>query len=274
MERKRLYKVLTKDMISPIQSFKYELGKEYKCKDFDSNPNIDCSRGFYATDIDGLPYSFDIHRKVFEVEVWGKAVELNQFKQRYEYIKLIREVPHEEVKKLAREWEPRVGYKLSELLFPVNPFEITPPEIMEKHKELLNDWILVKDFVEDSVEASVGDLNWGPIWFSVGDLTRDLIWDTISDLNKDSFNVLPWGLSQISVRNSVWDSVADSIWAYVGSLFPEVKKWKYISHESDKYPFQPAVDLWYQGLVPSFDGKVWRLHGGENGEVLYTHDVN
>jgi len=29
------------------------------------------------------------------------------------------------------------------------------------------------------------------------------------------------------------------------------------------------VQLWELGLVPSFDGKVWRLHGGEKAAVLF-----
>ena len=33
--------------------------------------------------------------------------------------------------------------------------------------------------------------------------------------------------------------------------------------------FQAVVDLWNKGLVPSFDGKVWRLHGGPDGKVLW-----
>ena len=74
-----------------------------------------------------------------------------------------------------------------------------------------------------------------------------------------------------SVRDSVWDSVRDSVghsvwdsvWAYIGSLFPK----------PNVYLFQPAVDLWKQGLVPSYDGKIWRLHGGIRGEILYE-DIN
>ena len=77
-----------------------------------------------------------------------------------------------------------------------------------------------------------------------------------------------------SVRDSVWtsvgDSVGDSVRAYIGSLFiPVIKEWKYIEHEKGEYPFQPVVDLWKMGLVPSFDGRVWRLHGGKDARVLW-----
>jgi hypothetical protein len=72
-----------------------------------------------------------------------------------------------------------------------------------------------------------------------------------------------------SVWASVWDSVRASVWAYIGSLFPAIPEWRHIKHEVGAYPFQAAVDLWRMGLVPSYDGKKWRLHGGPRGEVLW-----
>ena len=66
-----------------------------------------------------------------------------------------------------------------------------------------------------------------------------------------------------SVRDSVGDSVRDSVWAYVSSFF----KIKY------KHDFSPLIKLWEMGLVPSFDGKVWRLHGGEKVEILWEGEV-
>jgi len=53
----------------------------------------------------------------------------------------------------------------------------------------------------------------------------------------------------------VWDSV----WAYTGSFF-KIAQWKYVKHPKEKYPYTPLVKLWEQGIVPSFDGKDWRLH--------------
>jgi len=45
------------------------------------------------------------------------------------------------------------------------------------------------------------------------------------------------------------------------SSFFNLPNWKYINHEEGENPFQPCIDLWERGLVPSFDGKTWRLHG-------------
>jgi hypothetical protein len=39
------------------------------------------------------------------------------------------------------------------------------------------------------------------------------------------------------------------------------------------YPFQSAADLWEMGLIPSFDGKKWRLHGGPNAKILWEEEI-
>jgi hypothetical protein len=75
-----------------------------------------------------------------------------------------------------------------------------------------------------------------------------------------------------SVGDSVRDSVGDSVWAsvgaYTGSFFI-IPVWKHVKHPRGKYPFAPCVQLWKLGLVPSFDGRTWRLHGGEKAKVLF-----
>ena len=84
-----------------------------------------------------------------------------------------------------------------------------------------------------------------------------------------------WASVRDSVGASVWasvrDSVGASVWAsvraYTGSFFI-IPTWKYIKHPRGKYPFTPAVKLWEAGLVPSFDGTSWRLHGGKKAAEL------
>jgi hypothetical protein len=71
-----------------------------------------------------------------------------------------------------------------------------------------------------------------------------------------------------SVWASVGDSVWDSVWAYISSLFPNIKKWEYIDHAEGVNPFQAGIDLWNMGLVPTFDGKIWRLHKGKRAEIV------
>jgi hypothetical protein len=126
----------------------------------------------------------------------------------------------------------------------IHPFQITPPDrITEEHTRLVREWASVRDSVgvsvRDSVGASVGDSVWVSVW--------DSVW--------------------VSVGASVWDSVR----AYKGSFFSlKRSEWKYTEKiNCEGYPFQPAVTLWEMGLVPSFDGKTWRLHGGPDGRVLW-----
>ena len=84
-----------------------------------------------------------------------------------------------------------------------------------------------------------------------------------------------WGLVWDSVRGSVGGSVWNLVWAYSGSAFtPVVKKWAYVKHlKKGVYPFQSGVELWKLGLVPSFDGKLWRLHSGKKAEVIWDGEL-
>ena len=82
-----------------------------------------------------------------------------------------------------------------------------------------------------------------------------MMWASVWDSVRASVRASVWA----SVRASVWASVCDSVWAYISSFF-SIANYKYIDHETGANPFQPCIDLWNLGLVPSFDGKTWRLH--------------
>lgn len=79
-----------------------------------------------------------------------------------------------------------------------------------------------------------------------------------------------------SVRASVWDSVGDSVWDSVGaytSSYVRLDQWKYtekLKYKKGENPFQSCIDLWERGFVPSFDGKVYRLHQGPKAKIVYT----
>ena len=128
------------------------------------------------------------------------------------------------------------GWRYSEAVSPINPFS-------KKHKPTKRDLELLK------------------LWASV----EDSVWDSV----EDSVRVSVWASVRVSVGDSVWVSV----WAYIGSFFTGIKKWKYISHKEGEYPFQSAVDLWRCGLVPSFDGKLWRLHSGKNARIVWEGEL-
>jgi hypothetical protein len=261
-DKMKLYKVLRHidgKLFSPFQNYEYEPGREYICVDFDPNPAEDCSRGYYATDIDGIIYSFRNlpGYEVWEVEVGGKSVEIDQFKRRYERITLLRQIPPDELKMLAEAEEENVGYKLAEALFPVNPLKIEAGSVTDEEIDLLKKWASLWD----SVWVSVCDSIWDSIWGSVWDSVRDSVWDSVR------------GSVLGSVRGSVLGSVRGSVWAYISSLYTGIKKWKYFDHPEGENPFQPCIDLWHRGFVPSFDGKIWRLHAGEKAEIVWEGEI-
>jgi len=281
-----MYKVLKRQvgkLKSPFQGMEYEPNKLYTCEDFCTDKSLDCAEGYYATDVDGLIYSFRNlpEYEVWECEVGGRKVELDQFKRRYEKIKLIRHVPNNEVKKLALEVETEVGYKLSEALFPINPLEIqrnNPPT--EEELLWLEEWVSVRNSVRNSmwnivrvsvgnsVGSSVWNSVWDSVWDSVGDSVGDGVWDSVWN-SVWNFALSVWDSVWNSVWNSVRDSVWDSVYAYISGLFPNIKNWKYIDHPEGVNPLQPGINLWKAGLVPSYDGKKWRLHAGKNAEVVW-----
>lgn len=166
---------------------------------------------------------------------------------------------------LAKRWVEKLDFKTiikSLILKPIiDPFNINPPEITEKHIKLLTQWSLVWSSVEFSVESSVRSSVKSSIGASVWDSVWSLVWSSFVESA-----VMASGWS--SVRNSVMASGWFSVRAYTSSFF-HIKKWKYIDHEPFKNPFQPCIDLWEMGLVPSFDGKMWKLHGGEKAGILY-----
>ena len=61
------------------------------------------------------------------------------------------------------------------------------------------------------------------------------------------------------MRDSVWDFVR----AYISSFFD-------IKYE---YDFSFLIRLWERGFVPSFDGKVWRLHQGKDAKIIYEGKI-
>lgn len=145
---------------------------------------------------------------------------------------------------------------MKEVLKPINPLKIKPvTKITKEHKRLLKEWASVENLVWNSVE----NLVWDSVRDSVGDSVGDSVWNSV------------WNSVRTSVGNSVWNSVWNLVWTYFGSLFKlDRNQWKYTNKIKTKgYPFQPAVDLWKQGLVPSFDGKIWRLHTGKKAKVVF-----
>ena len=151
----------------------------------------------------------------------------------------------------------------------INPLtNVVASEVTEQVKELLKQWASVRDSawpsVWDSVRDSVGASVRDSVWASV----RWAVWDSVWDSVRDSVWASVWDSVGASVRWAVWNSVWDSVRVYISSFF-NLPNWKYIKHKEGENPFQPCIDLWERGFVPSFDGKIWRLHAGPKAEIIY-----
>ena len=147
----------------------------------------------------------------------------------------------------------------------IDPLKLKASEVGPKQIALLKEWVSVRpsvrvsvrdsvrDIVGGSVRDSIRDNVWACLWVSVGDNIRDSVWTSV------------W----TSIKESVGASVWDGVWAYTGSFF-KIPVWKYIEHPKGEYPYQPLVDLWNQGFVPSFEGTTWRLHAGPKAKIVYS----
>ena len=259
MKKYKVLRVVNSELISPYQNYNYgklenALGKKMVCEDFDDNKYRECADGFYATDVDGLIYSLNGYKdnRVFEVEVSGRSVIFNEYKQRFEEQTIVRLLSKTEVRKLIKEQSKNMDWDYYHACYPVNPLNVNKLFDKDKALMLLKEW----DSVWDSV--------WDSAWASVRASVRDSVWDSAGASVRASVRASVWD----SVWDCVWASALDSVAAYISSLFPNIKRWEDIDHEEGVNPFQSGIDLWNMGLVASFDGTTWRLYKGKQAEVV------
>jgi len=221
------------DFYTGTINYRDAIGTIIRITDFDPPEKGACGRGLHASkNANDCFIGSKIPCAAFRVKGIQKIAGDEQ-KCRYRALKVIEEI---------HDLDKLFGWNYLEACNPIRPFALKPPNINQTHLDSLEKWASVWA----SVRASVGDSVWASVRASVGDSVWDSVWD------------------------SVGASVVDSVAAYIGSLFPRIKNWKYINDDKHgKYPFQPAANLWKEGFMPSFDGKIWRLHGGEKGEILW-----
>jgi hypothetical protein len=168
----------------------------------------------------------------------------------------------------VEEWFNTLDYKriIEPLIIKpiINPLELPLPAlVLDEQVELLRQWACVWASVRASVWASVRDSMRASVWDSVRASVWASVWDSVGDSVGASVRASVWASVRASVwasvRASVWASVWDSVGAYVSSFFDT----------QYKYDFSPCVKLWEMGLVPSFDGKTWRLHSGSKSAIVY-----
>jgi len=263
--KQTLYKVLGKNLRSPFQNFYYELNKKYHCKDFDRNPEHDCSRGFYATDFDGIMYSWRPHLAVFEVEVWGRKVEINEYKRRYSNIKIIKFIRKQELVSLANTWSSKVKYKMNEVIEPINPIEIEN-DLTDKDLENFYKWINLhspsRDF-QDKIEHAISNR-----------YSYHIIEAAKASLSESIFNKILYPIRRMISDNNPDFSfrdeelyLSDFLHTYLVSLFPRSSLLYFIrDYEIDA--IIAGMHLYRRGFVPSYSCGTWRLHRGPLAEIV------
>ena len=156
------------------------------------------------------------------------------------------------------EWKKQLYKKIhvKRLKNIINPFKL--PMVKKPTKTDINnlkEW----DSVRDSVKYSFGD-SWS---YSVSDSVRESV---VNSVGKSVAKFVAKFVVKF-VAKFVWDSD----WAYIGWIFNlKRNEWRYTDEIKTKgYPFMSMIKLWKRGLIPSLDGKTWRLHSGEKAKVVY-----
>jgi len=202
-----------------------------------------------------LNYEHDSHTSI--ADYFGYKAEKEDTLNKYEYNPLTKEFKIDQLNTVddslkVKEFCLNLDFKtiVPQLIIKpiVNPLSITVNKITIEDLQLLKQWDSVRDsvgaWVRDSVGASVG----ASVRVSIWALVWDLVWDSVRD----------------SVGASVGASVWVSIWAYA-STFVDIK----YNHD-----FTSINKLWERGIVPSYDGKIWRLHTGMKADIIMQGTIS
>ena len=253
-----------------------------KCETADSHTSIADFYGFKGQKEDKLnKYEYNPFTKQFTVD------QINTFDDSKEVEKFCKKLDFKEI--VPVNFDKKI----------INPFkDRSILEITDEDIELLKQWASVRASVSASVGASVSASVRDSVRASVGDSVGYSVWDSVWDSvwasvrasvsasvsasvrasGGDSVRASVGDSVWASVWDSVWDSVGDSVGASVGysvwdsvgdSVRASISPFVDIKY---KYDFSSAIKLWEKGLVPSFDGKIWRLHG-KGGKILKEIDL-
>lgn len=155
----------------------------------------------------------------------------------------------------AEDWAKNLNFKkIVESLIIKN---IKNPLIdLPNNKYLNNDIImLLKNW--ESVQHTVRRYMDHYLTKQVGSSVKDSVYDYLRCFL--FFPVYDIISAKIGNGDYIWDSILNSVIAYKGSFF-DVKY---------NIGVESLIKLWDMGYVPSFDDKIWRLHSGQNGDIVF-----
>ena len=152
----------------------------------------------------------------------------------------------------------------------VHPFKLEPTSSIAEAENLLKQWAHMcnsaynsaYNSVRNSVRNSVGYSVRNSVGDSVVNSVVNSVYDSVYDSLGDSLGDSVWNSGVNSVGDLVWGSVGDSVWdSVVNSVVNSARAYtSSFFNISYKFDFGASVKLWEGGYVPSFDGKIWRLH--------------
>lgn len=146
-------------------------------------------------------------------------------------------------------WEQdgMAGFKLYEANRSVNPLLRKPRRLTDAtKKQLIKEWIAVYGAVSEAVYRTVDRA----VYRAVDRAVDRAFYRAVDGAHGGAVN----------------RTVDRAVEAYIGGLFPDITKWKYIDGPD---PWRPLLRLWYAGYVPTFDGETWRLHCGPKADVCF-----
>jgi hypothetical protein len=226
------------DFYSHTINYRNAIGSTIRVTDYDPPEKGSCGKGLHASRHpndcfigSGIPCA------AFRVKGIQPIVR-DKAKTRYQALKVLEEI---------HDLDILFGWKYSEAVNPVHPFKIDPPEIGNIQTQLVRKWASSAPFINGYfVGASPKAIRRVHMWVAVWDYIRNAVGNDVCN----------------SILAAGGGRVTNTVWAYVNSIFTNVE-------EKNVNTFQAAVDLWKMGLVASFDGIIWRLHGKPNGKILW-----
>jgi hypothetical protein len=225
-----------------------------------------------------ITYDPDSHTSIAHMH--GYTAEQEDILNKYEYNPLLQKFTVDQINNVndskdAEAWVRALDFKtiVEPLVIKpiVNPFAIEPPAITPAVLALLKRWASVKVSERDSMRDKVGVSIWtivrDSVWNSVGNSVWAIVWNGMVEKRvqeRESVGLAyVWDSLSDNVRDNVWDSVRYSVRAYFSSFFDVIYR----------YDFFSVIALWEMGMVPTYDGEVWRLHGGTDAKVLWEGKV-
>ena len=133
----------------------------------------------------------------------------------------------------------------------LNPLAMRPIEsVSSKHIRQLESWAKV-------TREEIG--GYGSL--AIGTLGTDL-YEAVAD-------TIEYELTNV-IKGMIFKSIVKDGGNNIIRLYDAIRLYAYSFFKLDfGTRAQDLLDLWYDGLVPSFDGKTWRLHSGYDAKIVY-----